>query len=137
MGKLVRTIVGRMWDLVLDIRRGSPHCGTIIAYDMPSATADACGEWIWVPPGFAHGNLFVEPTQIEYLCTGEYSPQCEAGISPLSDDLDWSLCDPDGKAAFDETVRGGPIMSDKDRNGLTLTSWMCDARSENFTYGRC
>ena len=31
---------------------------------------------------------------IEYFCSGEYSPGCEAGISPLAEDIDWSLCDP-------------------------------------------
>ena len=71
MGKLVRTIQGRMIDLVLDIRLKSPTLGKAIAYDMPARAEADYGEWIWVPPGFAHGNVFTEPTTIEYFCTQE------------------------------------------------------------------
>ena len=46
-------------------------------------------EWIWIPPGFAHGNYFLEPTKIEYFCTGSYNPNCEAGINPLDKDIKW------------------------------------------------
>ena len=134
MGKLVRTISGRMIDLVADIRLGSPTFGKIIAFDMPSALDAPEGTWIWVPPGFAHGNLFRQPTQIEYLCSGEYSPNCEAGITPLAADLDWSLCDPSLKTLFDQSVPAAN-MTDKDRHNLTLTQWKSDPRSENFRYG--
>lgn len=136
MGKLVRTIAGHMVDMVLDIRKGSPYYGKIIAYDMPSKPSDAYSEWIWVPPGFAHGNFFFEPTQIEYYCSGEYSPGCEAGISPLSDGLDWSLCDPALRQGFSDTAASG-ILSDKDRNGLQFSAWGVDPRSDNFIYGKC
>jgi dTDP-4-dehydrorhamnose 3,5-epimerase len=136
MGKLVRTIAGHMVDLVLDIRKGSPFFGKIIAYDMPASVDAEYGEWIWVPPGFAHGNFFTEPSQIEYSCSGEYSPGCEAGISPLTTDLDWSLCEAALKAKFDETI-GSAILSPKDRDGLSLTAWNNDARSENFIFGQC
>jgi hypothetical protein len=54
----------------------------------------------------------------------------------LSADLDWSLCDPGLKAVFDG-VKGGAILSDKDRNGLTLEAWGRDPRRENFVFGRC
>src|SRR5262249_13717955 len=64
MGKLVRTIKGRMIDLALDIRLDSPSFGKIVAYDMPSSSASEYSEWIWVPPGFAHGNFFTEETVI-------------------------------------------------------------------------
>ena len=94
MGKLVRTIRGHMIDVVLDIRKGSPTYGKIIAHDMPVQGDEDYAEWIWVPPGFAHGNTFPADTVIEYLCSGEYSPGNEAGISPVADDLDWSLCEP-------------------------------------------
>lgn len=136
MGKLVRTCSGRMVDLVLDIREGSPWHGRIIAYDMPAGTTEDYAEWIWVPPGFAHGNFFTAPTQIVYLCTGEYSPGCEAGISPLSAGLDWSLCEPGLKTLFDELAPGA-VLSDKDRKGLTLSAWREDPRRSNFVYGRC
>jgi dTDP-4-dehydrorhamnose 3,5-epimerase len=123
MGKLIRTLSGRMVDLVLDIRKGSSTFGNIIAYDMPADLAAEFAEWIWVPPGFAHGNYFDRESRIEYFCSGEYNPDCEAGISPLAQDLDWSICDPSLKRGFDAIVAEGPLLSEKDRNGHTLTSW--------------
>lgn len=137
MGKLVRTVSGRMVDLFLDIRLGSPTFGHIAAYDMPAANDAPHSEWIWVPPGFAHGNFFTEPSRIEYLCSGEYSPGCEAGLSPLTQDLDWSLCPPVLKQEFDALVAAGPILSVKDHEGLTLTAWQADERSRQFIHGQC
>jgi dTDP-4-dehydrorhamnose 3,5-epimerase len=134
MGKLVRTIRGRMIDLALDIRLDSPTFGKIVAYDMPSSAAIDYSEWIWVPPGFAHGNLFTEETIIEYFCSGEYSPGNEAGVSPLAEDLDWSLCPPALHEEFQACVEAGAIISDKDRNAGSLSDWQNDARSANFRY---
>jgi dTDP-4-dehydrorhamnose 3,5-epimerase len=88
LGKLVRTLHGHMVDLILDIRKDSPTFGKIIAYDMPANKTEDVNDWIWVPPGFAHGNPFLEDTSTEYFCSGAYNPQCEAGISPLSEDID-------------------------------------------------
>jgi dTDP-4-dehydrorhamnose 3,5-epimerase len=135
MGKLVRTIAGRMVDLVLDIRKGSPSYGQAIGYDMPANRDGDADEWIWVPPGFAHGNLFTEDTVIEYMCSGEYSQGCEAGVSPMASDIDWSLCEPALKKLFDDTATQA-IITDKDRDALSLTAWGEDERSENFIYGK-
>jgi dTDP-4-dehydrorhamnose 3,5-epimerase len=134
MGKLVRTVRGRMIDMVLDIRKGSPTYGKIIAYDMPVTGEEDFSEWIWVPPGFAHGNTFTEDTVIEYLCSGEYSPGCEAGISPIADDLDWSLCDPELAQLFQRIARSTDLMTAKDRDAFSLAGWTADPRSENFQY---
>ncbi len=136
LGKLIRTIRGHMVDLVSDLRKNSPTYGKIIAYDMLSQSSDAAGEWIWVPVGFAHGNFFLEETTIEYFCTGEYSPTTEAGISPLSTDLDWSLCNQMLKNQFDELVKSGAVISEKDKKGLSLREWGSDPRSENFIFGK-
>ncbi len=135
MGKLVRTLNGHMIDLFLDIRIGSPTFGKISAYDMHNNQDFDYDEWIWVPPGFAHGNFFLENTLIEYFCSGEYSPGCEAGISPLSKDLDWSLCDNDLKEIFEKTVSSDNLITEKDKNGLTVGEWKNDERSKNFIYG--
>ena len=132
MGKLVRTLVGHMLDIVLDIRKQSPTRGQAILYDMPARLDEDWDEWIWVPPGFAHGNLFLEETRIEYLCTGEYSPGCEAGISPFAADIDWSLADKNLKSIFDSYQGTGAIITEKDANGLNLEQWFSDARSDNF-----
>ncbi len=136
MGKMVRTITGRMVDLVLDIRKGSPTFGKIIAYAMPTSPNNEDHEWIWVPPGFAHGNFFTEDSLIEYFCSGEYSPGCEAGISPLAEDIDWSLCDADLKQEFDQLVATQLIITEKDKNGFSVAQWSQDSRSENFVYGK-
>ncbi len=135
MGKLVRTLHGHLIDLALDIRKGSPSFGQIVARDMPSRPTDDANEWIWVPPGFAHGTILLEDTAIEYFCSGEYSPGCEAGISPLAPDLDWSLCDPALKAAFDGMAGTTDLITAKDRNGLSLAAWEEDPRSANFVHG--
>lgn len=134
MGKLVRTVSGRMVDLALDIRVGSPTFGNVVAYDMPSTHAAEWSEWIWVPPGFAHGNYFPKETIIEYFCTGEYSPGCEAAVSPLAADLDWSLCDPNLRSEFQTMVEGGPTITDKDRDAGSLSEWQRDPRSSTFLY---
>ena len=134
MGKLVRTLSGRMVDLVLDVRKGSPTFGKIVAHDMPADRGADCGEWIWVPPGFAHGNYFDRESRIEYFCSGEYNPACEAGISPTAPDIDWSLCDPGLKSGFDAIVGGNPLMSEKDRNGHTLSSWLQSGNSDQFLW---
>ena len=134
MGKLVRTLHGHMVDLVLDIRRGSPAFGRAIAYDMPSNSGENSDEWIWVPPGFAHGNVFLADSSIEYFCSGEYSPGNEAGISPLAGDIDWSLCEPGLRETFHEIASSSSLITDKDRNGLSVSAWEDDERSENFIY---
>ena len=134
MGKFVRTVRGHMIDLVLDIRKGSPTVGKIIAYDMPDSLDADYSEWIWVPPGFAHGNFFTEPSTIEYFCSAEYSPTTESGISPVAPDIDWSLCDPGLKGNFDALISIAPNLSDKDRDGQTLADWLADERSEHYQY---
>jgi dTDP-4-dehydrorhamnose 3,5-epimerase len=135
MGKLVRTIHGHMIDIVCDIRKGSPTYGKALMYDMAMNSAEHFGEWIWVPPGFAHGNLFLQETTIEYLCSGEYSQGNEAGISGLSADIDWSLCD--NKLLSHLRSRSAELtISEKDRAGLSLETWTSDPRSEHFIYGK-
>jgi dTDP-4-dehydrorhamnose 3,5-epimerase len=134
MGKLIRTLRGRMIDMVLDIRKGSPTFGKIIGYDMlADFHAEFC-EWIWIPPGFAHGNYFPEESHIEYFCSGEYSPGCEAGISPLAGDIDWSICDPELKNGFDAIAGAIPLMTEKDRNGFSISSWIENSNSSRFVF---
>jgi dTDP-4-dehydrorhamnose 3,5-epimerase len=132
MGKLVRPVSGRLFDMALDIRRGSPTLGRIIIHEMPCDPDADWLEWIWLPPGFAHGMFFREESLVEYFCTAEYSPATEAGISPLAPDLDWSLCDPRLKGEFDSLLSAGAALSAKDREGLTLAAWLAGEDSANF-----
>lgn len=106
-GKLVRCIEGRIFDVAVDIRRGSPHFGRWAAVEL---SAHNCHQ-LWVPPGFAHGFLVVAaPAQVEYKCTALYRPEDE--VSVLWDDptigVDWPL------------GANAPILSAKDRGGETL-----------------
>ena len=133
MGKLVRIISGHMVDIVLDIRKGSPTFGKALLYDMPNRHSENWSEWIWVPEGLAHGNFFLEDSFIEYFCTGEYNSNCEASISPLSADIDWTMCDKDLKNKLDIIVNI-PLISSKDKNGLTLNQWLRKKNSDKFKY---
>lgn len=135
-GKLVRAVTGRLIDLVMDIRKGSPTFGRIIAQDLPARPDDDHSRWIWVPPGFAHGMLLAEDTLVEYLCTGEYNPKGEAGISPFSIDIDWSLCDPGLRSTFRRVAATTELVSAKDREAPSLSDWARDPRSSHFTYDR-
>lgn len=133
-GKLVRTVRGHMIDLALDIRKGSPTLGKIVARDMPRREGDPEGEWLWLPPGFAHGVVFLEDTTIEYLCTAPWGPVGEGGISPLSEGLDWGLCEPALREAACAALPRA-ALSEKDRKGFTLAGWLADPRADHFTYG--
>lgn len=133
LGKLLRTISGHMVDMILDIRKNSPTLGKIILYDLPAETSMDYNEWIWLPPGVAHGSFFVADSLNEYFFTADYNPKSEAGISPLSSDLDWSLCDEHLKQQFENLKRGNFLISPKDREGMSLNTWVTDSRSNNFT----
>jgi len=140
VGKLVRVVAGRLVDLALDIRPDSPTRGQILAYDLPAAPERNFADWIWVPPGFAHGILFPagpEYSVIEYFCTGVYNPACEASISPLAADIDWSRCDPKLHQEFAAVVAAGPLIADKDRDGFSVAGWLADPRAQQFTLDRC
>ncbi len=134
MGKLVRVVYGHAVDMALDIRRGSPNFGKMIGYEMVASLEKDFGEWIWLPPGFAHGMFFLEDSMVEYFCSGEYSSGYEAGISPLAPDIDWSACDPAIKKLFDDVILKTPFITDKDKNGFTLKSWLSNEKSNNFLY---
>jgi len=131
-GKLIRVIHGKMIDFALDVRKKSPTLGKIIGHEMNSDSEKDSGEWLWIPPGFAHGFLALQDTTIEYFCTGEYSPGCEMGISPFSKDIDWSICDSDIKKTFDSISQGESIISDKDLNGISMNEWLSNTNSEQF-----
>ena len=134
MGKLVRTLSGHMIDMVLDIRKGSPTLGKIILYDMSVNIDRDFGEWIWIPHGFVHGNIYIEDSVIEYFCSGQYNPDCEAGISPLAEDIEWDLCDSQLKWIFDEIAPCTQLITEKDRNGFSMKQWGANEHSENFIF---
>lgn len=99
-GKLLRVVTGRAFDVVVDIRRGSPRFGQWIGIEL---SADDHRQ-LYVPPGFAHGFCALsEVTDFLYKCTDVYTPGDEYGIAWNDPDLaiDWPALD--------------IILSDKDR----------------------
>ena len=132
MGKLVRTITGHMVDLVLDLRQGSPTQGKIMAFNMPANSTDGTTSWIWVPEGCAHGNFFLEDSYIEYFCSGSYNGECEAGVSPFAEDIDWSICDTKLKNLFAD-LKDSFIATSKDINGLSVKQWLAREDAKQFT----
>jgi len=133
MGKWVRPLFGHLVDFALDLRLASPTFGRIVGYDMPARPDADFAEWIFVPPGFAHGTLLPQDSVIEYFCTASWNKDAEAGISPLSPDLDWSLCDAIPRTWYEEAIRAKPLLSPKDRSAPSLTEWKRDPRSSLVT----
>lgn len=77
-GKLIRVIEGEIYDVAVDVRRGSPHFGRWVGVTL---TADDFKQ-VYVPPGFAHGFCVVSPiAQVEYKCTDLYDPESEIGVA--------------------------------------------------------
>lgn len=145
MGKLVRVVNGHMIDLIADIRLGSPTFGKIIGVELQHYPESEKCNWIWIPHGFAHGCLFLEDSIIEYYCTGQYSNGNEASISPIANDLDWSLCDIKLKQIFDSLtfneqsyyeskINPDLLITDKDLNGYSIKDWQDSNKSLNFIY---
>jgi len=76
-GKLVCVVSGAVWDVAVDIRRGSPTFGQHVGAEL---TADNKRQ-LWVPPGFAHGFCVLsESADFVYKCTALYEPQHDRGV---------------------------------------------------------
>jgi dTDP-4-dehydrorhamnose 3,5-epimerase len=92
-GKLVRVIEGEVFDVAVDVRRGSPTFGKWVGVHL---TAESFRQ-VWVPPGFAHGFCVVSPVaQFEYKCTDIYDPAGEIGIAwnDPAIAIEWPVTDP-------------------------------------------
>lgn len=78
LAKLVRVQQGRIFDVALDIRHGSPHFGQHVAIEIDAAS----GNQVYVPPGFAHGFCTIEPnTIVAYKVSGSYQPEFDVGVA--------------------------------------------------------
>ena len=77
-GKLVRALEGEIFDVAVDIRRGSPTLGRWVGVRLSGAT----GRQLYVPPGFAHGFCVLsESVHVEYKCTRLYDPDDEIVVA--------------------------------------------------------
>lgn len=75
--KLVRCLKGRVWDVALDLRAGSP---TFLQWHAEELAADH-GRMLVIPEGFAHGFQALEPdSELLYLHSARYAPEAEAGL---------------------------------------------------------
>jgi dTDP-4-dehydrorhamnose 3,5-epimerase len=129
MGKLLRILYGRTLDMALDLRRNSSTFGKMMLVELGLDPANDRGQWLWLPPGLAHGNLYLVDSAIEYFCDAPYNPAGEIGINPLDGDLDLSGCPEPLLSEYRRVVALGPILSDRDRAGLPLAQWLSDPRS--------
>lgn len=115
VGKLVRCLRGRFFDVAVDIRKGSPTYGHHVSVEL---SEDDC-RMLWMPPGFAHGILTLEDnTEIFYKMSNYYSPVYDRTIrwNDPAIGIDWPA--------------GDMLVSDKDRKAPLL------ADAENtFVYG--
>lgn len=99
--KLVRCGRGALFDVAVDIRRGSPTYGRWFGVDLTFEN----GRQLLVPTGFLHGFVTREPeTEIVYKCTDYYAPDCDGAVRWDDPDIgiDWNIGETD------------PVLSDKD-----------------------
>ena len=107
-GKLVRAIVGEVYDVVVDIRRRSPTFGKWIAVTLSAARNNL----LWVPAGFAHGFVVTSDSAVvQYKVTDYWAQEHERCIT-------WN----DRDLAIAWPLKGDPIVNEKDARGASLAS---------------
>lgn len=105
-GKLVRTIVGTILDVAVDLRRHSPTFGQWVSCQLSAENRRT----LWVPAGFAHGFVVLsEVAEVLYKATDYYAPQHERCLL-------WN----DPALAIDWSLTADPILSAKDQAGKPL-----------------
>ncbi len=105
-GKLVRVVVGEVFDVAVDLRKSSKTCGQWVGMHLSAEHK----QQFWVPPGFAHGFIVLsESAEFLYKTTDYYAPQHERCIQ-------WN--DPDLAIAW--PIQAEPALSAKDRAGKLL-----------------
>ncbi len=111
-GKLLRAIHGEIFDVAVDIRRGSPYFGNWVGAWL---SADNFRQ-IYIPPGFAHGFCVTsDVAQIEYKCTDFYDPASEISVQ-------WD--DPELKIDWPVERISPPILSPRDSAAKPLRQLM-------------
>jgi dTDP-4-dehydrorhamnose 3,5-epimerase len=107
-GKLVRVTEGEVWDVAVDLRRGSPAFGKWAGFTLSAQSK----RMAWIPPGFAHGFLVVsDSADVLYKATDYYAPEHERTLL-------WS----DAALGIRWPLAGTPVLADKDRRGTPLAA---------------
>jgi dTDP-4-dehydrorhamnose 3,5-epimerase len=91
-GKLVQVLEGRVWDVAVDIRKGSPTRGKWFGVELSAQDH----RMLYIPPGFAHGFVTLsEHAHFFYKCTAEYRKESEAGVrwDDATIGISWPLTD--------------------------------------------
>ena len=105
-GKLVRVLRGAIFDVAVDLRRGSKQFGQWVGVELNAENK----RQLWVPPGFAHGFLtLTEFAEVSYKVTQLYAPEHERSLL-------WS----DPALGVEWPLEGEPTLSAKDRAGVPL-----------------
>lgn len=108
-GKLVRCGRGRIFDVAVDARRGSPTYGQWHG----EALSFENGKQLWIPAGFLHGFMTLEvESEIIYKCTDHYAPDCDGAVKWDSCGIDWPL------------AGITPILSEKDENAVPFRDFL-------------
>lgn len=108
--KLVRCGRGRLFDVAVDIRRGSPTYGQWVGEELSFEN----GRQLLVPAGFLHGFVTREPdTEIVYKCSDYYAPDCDGAVRFDDPDIgiNWGL---EGEAVLSEKDAAAPLLKEFD-----------------------
>ncbi|WP_372574052.1 dTDP-4-dehydrorhamnose 3,5-epimerase [Ruegeria jejuensis] len=106
--KLVRCGRGALFDVAVDIRKGSPTYGQWTGVELSAEN----GKQLLVPAGFLHGFVTRQPeTEICYKCTDYYAPECDGAVRWDSCGIDWGFT-------------GDPVLSDKDAAAPALVDFI-------------
>ncbi|WP_024553491.1 dTDP-4-dehydrorhamnose 3,5-epimerase [Franconibacter helveticus 513] len=106
-GKLVRVVSGKVFDVAVDIRPDSPTYGLWEGVILSEENK----KQFWIPPGLAHGFVVLsDSADFEYKCTDYYNPRHEACLiwNDKTVNIDWPI--------------ENPILSEKDKNGISLVN---------------
>jgi len=105
-GKLVRVVVGEVYDVAVDLRRSSPSFGKWAGFRLSAQSK----RMAWIPPGFAHGFLVLsDVAEFLYKTTDYYAPEHERTLL-------WN----DPALGIDWPLEDAPLLAAKDRGGKTL-----------------
>jgi dTDP-4-dehydrorhamnose 3,5-epimerase len=110
-GKLIQCLQGKIFDVAVDIRKGSPTFGRWVSAELSGET----GRVLYVPPGFAHGFLVLSDTaDVMYKCTRQYSPENDRGVIWNDPDVNirWPLKNP----SLSGKDSRHPLLKDADNN---------------------